>query len=59
MTLSKITPFYLNYTQLEAPEQVYDPRSLYERLQEQKQRKELEYEEAHKLSECINKNSLR
>ncbi|KAF2903113.1 hypothetical protein ILUMI_03074 [Ignelater luminosus] len=38
---------------LEAPEQPYDPRSLYERLQEQKQRKELEYEEAHKLKNMI------
>ncbi|KAK5647247.1 hypothetical protein RI129_002139 [Pyrocoelia pectoralis] len=38
---------------IEAPEQPYDPRSLYERLQEQKQRKELEYEEAHKLKNMI------
>jgi hypothetical protein len=32
------------------PEEPYDHRSLYERLQEQKQKKDLEYEEAHKLS---------
>ncbi|KAF5304790.1 hypothetical protein FQR65_LT07807 [Abscondita terminalis] len=38
---------------IEAPEQPYDPRSLYERLQEQKQRKDLEYEEAHKLKNMI------
>lgn len=38
---------------VEAPEQPYDSRSLYERLQEQKQRKELEYEEAHKLKNMI------
>ncbi|XP_018322008.1 protein FAM192A isoform X2 [Agrilus planipennis] len=36
---------------LEAPEPTYDSRSLYERLQEQKQKRDLEYEEAHKLSE--------
>lgn len=35
---------------LERPEEPYDCRSLFERLQEQKQKKELEYEEAHKLS---------
>lgn len=34
----------------EAPEDEYDPRSLYERLQEQKQKKDSEFEEAHKLS---------
>ncbi|EZA55892.1 hypothetical protein X777_04111 [Ooceraea biroi] len=35
---------------LEAPEETYDPRSLYERLQEQKNKRDIEYEEAHKLS---------
>ncbi|RZC35542.1 protein FAM192A [Asbolus verrucosus] len=35
------------------PEEPYDPRSLYERLQEQKQKKDLEYEEAHKLKNMI------
>lgn len=34
----------------EAPEEVYDRRSLFERLEEQKQKKQLEYEEAHRLS---------
>lgn len=36
---------------VEAPEEPYDPRSLYERLQEQKNKRDAEYEEAHKLSE--------
>lgn len=35
---------------LERPEEPFDSRSLYDRLQEQKQKKDLEYEEAHKLS---------
>lgn len=34
----------------EAPEEEYDSRSLYDRLQEQKNKKDMEYEEAHKLS---------
>ncbi|XP_018322005.1 protein FAM192A isoform X1 [Agrilus planipennis] len=38
---------------LEAPEPTYDSRSLYERLQEQKQKRDLEYEEAHKLKNMI------
>ncbi|XP_076752660.1 PSME3-interacting protein isoform X1 [Xylocopa sonorina] len=38
---------------LEAPEEVYDPRSLYERLQEQKTKRDAEYEEAHKLKNMI------
>ncbi|GLV36240.1 uncharacterized protein CBL_08733 [Carabus blaptoides fortunei] len=38
---------------LEAPEEQYDSRSLYDRLQEQKQKKDLEYEEAHKLKNMI------
>lgn len=37
----------------EAPEEEYDCRSLYERLQEQKQKKDLEFEEAHKLKNMI------
>lgn len=37
----------------EAPEEEYDSRSLYERLQEQKQKKDLEFEEAHKLKNMI------
>lgn len=41
---------------VEAPEETYDPRSLYDRLQEQKLKKDAEYEEAHKLSKLINKN---
>ncbi|ENN70654.1 hypothetical protein HUJ04_005086 [Dendroctonus ponderosae] len=35
------------------PEDPYDNRSLFERLQEQKQKKDLEYEEAHKLKNMI------
>lgn len=35
---------------IEAPDEPYDPRSLYERLQEQKNKRDMEYEEAHKLS---------
>ncbi|XP_044745804.1 PSME3-interacting protein [Coccinella septempunctata] len=38
---------------LEMPEEPYDSRSLFDRLQEQKQKKELEYEEAHKLKNMI------
>lgn len=38
---------------LEAPEEAYDPRSLYERLQEQKNKRDAEYEEAHKLKNMI------
>jgi hypothetical protein len=34
----------------ERPEEEYDHRSLFERLEEQKHKRELEYEEAHKLS---------
>ncbi|CAB3361116.1 Hypothetical predicted protein [Cloeon dipterum] len=37
----------------EAPEEAYDPRCLYERLQEQKMKKEMEFEEAHKLKNMI------
>lgn len=34
----------------EVPEEEYDPRSLYERLQEQKDKKQEEYEEQFKFS---------
>ncbi|XP_052563868.1 PSME3-interacting protein isoform X2 [Culex pipiens pallens] len=37
----------------EAPEEEYDSRSLYDRLQEQKNKKDMEYEEAHKLKNMI------
>ncbi len=37
-------------TVLERPEDVYDPRSLFERLQEQKNMKEEEWQQAHSLS---------
>lgn len=36
----------------ERPEEPYDGRSLFERLKEQRDKKDLEYEETHKLSEC-------
>lgn len=35
---------------VEVPEEPYDSRSLYERLKEQKDKRDYEYEEAHKLS---------
>ncbi|XP_026682107.1 protein FAM192A [Diaphorina citri] len=38
---------------VEAPEEEYDPRSLFDRLKEQKDKKEFEYEEAHKLKNMI------
>jgi len=38
---------------VEVPEEEYDPRSLFDRLQEQKQRKEFEFEEAHRLKHMI------
>ncbi|XP_076659375.1 PSME3-interacting protein isoform X2 [Halictus rubicundus] len=38
---------------LEVPEEPCDPRSLYERLQEQKNKRDAEYEEAHKLKNMI------
>lgn len=40
----------LLFVYVEAPEETYDPRSLFERLQEQKNKRDAEYEEAHKLS---------
>ncbi|CAD7011306.1 protein FAM192A [Ceratitis capitata] len=38
---------------LERPEEPYDGRSLFERLKEQKMKKDMEYEEAHKLKNLI------
>lgn len=35
---------------MERPEEPYDGRSLYDRLKEQKTKKDMEFEEAHKLS---------
>lgn len=35
---------------LEVQEEVYDSRSLYDRLKEQKDKKDYDFEEAHKLS---------
>jgi hypothetical protein len=43
-------PFFPFVFFSECPEEVYDPRSLYERLQEQKDRKQQEYEEQFKFS---------
>ncbi|XP_041972513.1 PSME3-interacting protein [Aricia agestis] len=37
----------------EAPEEPYDTRPLYQRLEEQRMKKEAEYEEAHKLKNMI------
>uniref|UniRef100_G3MPV8 FAM192A/Fyv6 N-terminal domain-containing protein n=1 Tax=Amblyomma maculatum TaxID=34609 RepID=G3MPV8_AMBMU len=38
---------------VEAPEEEYDPRSLFERLEEQRLKKQADYEEAHKLKNMI------
>jgi len=38
---------------LEMPEEPYDARSLYERLKEQKDKKDYEFDEAHKLKNLI------
>lgn len=38
---------------IEVPEEPYDNRPLFERLEEQRLKKEAEYEEAHKLSKKI------
>lgn len=38
---------------VEAPEEEYDPRSLFERLEEQRLKKQTDYEEAHKLKNMI------
>lgn len=38
------------YLYTERPEEPYDSRSLYERLKDQRDKKDLEYDEAHKLS---------
>lgn len=43
----------LCYISEEAPEEVYDPRSLFERLQEQKDKKQEEYEEQFKFSKTL------
>lgn len=43
----------LHYPITEVQEEPYDSRSLYEKLKEQKDKKDYEYEEAHKLSECL------
>lgn len=37
----------------DAPEEGYDPRSLFERLEEQRLKKQADYEEAHKLKNMI------
>lgn len=37
----------------EAPEEEYDPRSLFERLQEQKEKKQEEFEEQFKFSKLL------
>lgn len=41
-----MNPFFV----LECPEQVHDNKTLYERLQEQKQKKQDEWDEQHQLS---------
>ena len=41
------------YVSTEMPEEPYDPRSLFERLQEQKDKKQMEFEESVKFSKKI------
>lgn len=43
---------FLLFSNSEVAEVPYDNRSLYEKLKEQKDKKDYEFEEAHKLSEC-------
>ena len=50
ISLSKLSFIFLN---TEAPEQAYDPRTLYERLKEQKDKKQEEYEESKKLKNFV------
>ena len=46
---------YFGYHFIERPEEELDNRTLYERLQEQKEKKQEEWEEQHKLSKyCTN-----
>jgi hypothetical protein len=48
-----VIPFYnIGFRPLctEVPEEQYDHRSLFDRLEEQRRKKEYEYEETHKLS---------
>lgn len=44
--------FFFKYVHpiLEVPDEQYDHRSLFDRLEEQRRKKEYEYEETHKLS---------
>lgn len=43
----------------EAPEEEHDNRSLFERLEEQRQKKELDFEETHRLStSCSHSESI-
>lgn len=50
-----VSILYMSYTLIpECPEEVVDNRSLYERLQEQKDKKEQEYQDQFALSESHN-----
>lgn len=51
-TAVRISSYLFVYSS-EAPEEEYDPRSLFERLQEQKDKKQEEYEEQFKFSESF------
>lgn len=44
--------FSIWFRLIERPEEPYDSRSLFERLKEQRDKKDLEFEESHKLSKC-------
>jgi len=49
--VNSVLRFVLCLDLADAPDEPYDHRSLFDRLEEQKQKKQMEYEEAHKLSE--------
>lgn len=40
----------VTFNVIEAPEEEYDPRSLFERLEANRIRKQEEYDEAHRMS---------
>lgn len=46
----------VNFYFIEAPEEEHDNRTLFERLEEQRKKKEHEYEETHKLSMYFGKS---
>lgn len=51
--LARQMSVFFSFCSAEAPEEEHDPRSLYDRLQEQKDKKQQEYEETFKLSKFV------